>query len=217
MYPKNRQGDEYYPEDADRVGWKRFSRRRRVSSPFYKEPWTGYELYARDRQGRQIYPRGKEMLFAQDRWGRQYYAKDTDNNEYYPIREGRSQLITVPEQKTIRLAQDSDGRLKYPVDENGNEYYLKQADGSLIVLQNEFGAPYWAKTRSGLEMIPIQYAHDESNLHVWDADENLVAISGLREDSNSALKKISSMCSCHSKCRYPSINGWWFNALLNVV
>lgn len=137
-YPKRRNGDEYYPG-----GDAKFLKNER-----------GDEVYARDRKGNELYPRTKRLvLIAKDRFGREYYARDKAGNQIYPLWRRRS----VPIRRDDPVAAvTKEGSQRYLVDDRGNEFYWKRGDEP-VVLKNESGDEYLARTRNGREMIPWNY------------------------------------------------------------
>lgn len=114
---------------------------------------SGDEVYARDRHGNEFYPRNGDRILARDKLGREYYARDKNGNQVYPLKRRRSVTIHREDGDPV-VAVTREGAQRYPVDDKGNEYYLRRDDGTPVVLKNEAGEPYFARTRNGREMIP---------------------------------------------------------------
>lgn len=161
MYPRKRNGDEYYPKGE-----------------FVKDRF-GREAYARDRNGNQIYPKGKKRLFARDDSGEFYYARDNRGNEYYPIVKNQSVLIRDFKNPSVKLAIDIDGNQRYPTDSKGNEYYLTENEIPYL-MRNKDGETFFAKNRNGHPMIPWNFlqlvADSQPLVYFRDSAGNLVYV-----------------------------------------
>lgn len=174
IYPKRRNGDEYY-----------------IQSKFLKGP-DGWERYARDRFGNEHYP--KTNAFAV-RNNEKFYARDKLGNEFYPCSKGRSILIPG------RLAKYSNGNQRYPTDKKGNEYYL-QDEGKPCLLRQDDGSTYLAKNRKGVPMIPwnaMNVTDDRPYVCTKDPSGNVVYVH--ETDLPDYLKMICNcLCECVSHC-----------------
>ena len=161
MYPRKRNGDEFYPKDE-----------------FIKDRF-GRETYARDRKGNQLYPKRSKRVFARDRSGEFYYAKDNMGNEHYPIIKNKSVFIQDSLNANMKLALGADGSQRYPSDSKGNEYYLTENQIPFL-MRNQNGEVYFAKNRKGYPMIPWNYLHqvadNEPLVYVRDSAGNLVYV-----------------------------------------
>lgn len=165
-YPKGGNGDEYY-----------------YPSGRFLTDEGGGEIYARDRGGKQLYPRlersgfrlrsfrrrsGEDpepstRAFACDASGDRYYARDAAGDEYYPLWRDRSLCLTaawVGEGggecvERPRPALRADGTERYPTDSGGDEYYWREVDGKTPrLLRMGTGETYLASNRNGHALIP---------------------------------------------------------------
>lgn len=158
-YRRRWNGDEYYPRGK-----------------FITDKY-GKEIYARDRNRNEFYPKRKDVVFARDNSGTFYYAKDSMGNEIYPVKKNRSIFIRDSLNPNIKLALNADGSQRYPADSKGNEYYLTE-DGKPFLLRKQNGEIYYAKNRKGHPMIPWNHiqnvCENEPLIYMRDSVDNLV-------------------------------------------
>lgn len=117
----------------------------------------GNEMYQMDAEGNEVYPK-KGVPFAKDRRGVEFYAKTVDGHEYFPRR--KKKCIVIQSGKGPVIPRYVSGKQRYPDDKRGNQYYLTDQNGEVFPLRDEDGKVYFARTKNGIEMIPVRYFND---------------------------------------------------------
>lgn len=188
-YPKRSNGDEYYPRRLKR----------------YLKDENGHEYYARDRLGNELYPTGGKLL-GQFVWrnGRKRYARDKDGNEIYFVRKRKSVVISDKDRPVP--AKTSSGCEKYPTDGRGNQYYLVQ-NGTPVMMKDELGNAYFAKSRSDRLLIP--WNHEPPTDRQWRIrrDANANRVYSIAPDGEDSCSSGVLKCLCELVWMLPIIAG----------
>lgn len=129
-----------------------------------------YPVYAKKNTGDEIYGRigNKDVLLKRNK--RQVYARDSAQNEFYPVDENNREFLAVNELNQVYMAIDNDQNEKYPKDENGDEYqpvpdlFAKNNQGILLLPASR---PY--AVVNGNEIYEL---HLGENTYLFAVDEN---------------------------------------------
>lgn len=150
---------------------------------FAKDP-LGNEKYRVDVKGNEVYPK-KGIPFAKDRFGVEFYAKTVDGHEYYPRRGKKCIVIQGGTDGHLVVPRYASGKQRYPEDKQGNQYYLTDQSREVFPLRDEDGNVYFARTKNGIEMIPVRYFNEvvkknsTAQYHLGvDSAKNVVYVKG---------------------------------------
>lgn len=169
--------------------------------PIFPKNEMGDEVYICSLEGDEMYPKKGPYPFARDRFGQPFYAKTAKKHEIYPMRHGYSVLISNTDETEPVLALYASGKQRYPTNWKGHEYYLR-VDDEPFLLRDESGRPYFARTKSGVAMIPAKFFYDcrDTNQKYFlglDAAKNVVYSEGKKlVTCKSKIKRFLLTCLC---------------------